>query len=163
MKDKTFYECQSCGYQSAKWRGKCPDCKNWNSFVVQKETNFSNVLTKSFSNYEPIPPSSLSDIKIFQEKRIKTEIEEFDQVLGSGIVEGSTILIGGTPGIGKSTLLLQIMDKVCIKGITGLYISGEESISQLKMRASRLNLSSPNLYLVSETCYEYFLEHIEKI
>ena len=163
MKDKTFYECQSCGYQSSKWLGKCPDCKSWNSFVVQKETNFQTVLPKSFSSYEPVPPSSLSGIEVFQERRIKSEIEELDQVLGGGIVEGSTILIGGTPGIGKSTLLLQIMGKVCSKGITGLYISGEESITQLKMRASRLHLTSSNLYLVAETCYEYFLEHIEKI
>jgi len=163
MKDKVFYQCQSCGYQSAKWLGKCPDCKDWNTFLLQKESDFSSVLPKSFNNYEVIPPTPLSNLEQFHEPRIKSGIEEFDRVLGGGIVEGSMILVGGSPGIGKSTALLQIMDKVCSKGITGLYISGEESIIQLKMRASRLGLGSPNLYIVAETCYEHFLEHIEKL
>ncbi|MBI5373914.1 MAG: DNA repair protein RadA [Candidatus Schekmanbacteria bacterium] len=163
MKERTVYQCQSCGYQSPKWLGKCPDCNEWNAFVMEKEVSVMRSAFKLPSLQEKSKPLSLSEIKNDNAARIKSGIDEFDRVLGGGLVAGSTVLLGGTPGIGKSTILLQVLDKFSKAGISGLYVSGEESPSQLKLRAERLGLTPENLYILSENCYELIKEHIENL
>jgi len=148
-KSRSKYVCQSCGYESPRWLGKCPECGSWNSFVEEqieprKERNVSSIRITN----RPIPITKIPKI---EEKRFKTDIGEFDRVLGGGIVSGSVILIGGAPGIGKSTLLLQVGFELARQGKKVLYISGEESLSQIKMRADRLLISSENFALLSET------------
>ncbi|RMF93846.1 MAG: DNA repair protein RadA [Candidatus Schekmanbacteria bacterium] len=163
MKERKFYQCQSCGYQSAKWLGKCPDCNEWNSFVEERETSVRRTTFKLPSLDSKSKPLSFRDIKQNEEARIKTGIGEFDRVLGGGLVSGSTILIGGSPGIGKSTLLLQALDALSENGLNCLYISGEESPSQIKLRAERLGLKAEKILVLSENCYEIIKDHITKI
>ncbi len=143
------YVCQSCGYESPRWLGKCPECGTWNSFVeeqieLRKERRSSSIRVAN----RPMP---ITKILPAEEKRLKTGIGEFDRVLGGGIVLGSVILVGGAPGIGKSTLLLQVGSELARQGKKILYISGEESLNQIKMRADRLSISSENFALLSET------------
>ena len=146
------YVCQSCGYESPRWLGKCPECGSWNSFVEEQiePRKAKSSSTVRITN-RPLP---ITKIPQAEEKRLKTGIEEFDRVLGGGIVLGSVILVGGSPGIGKSTLLLQVGSELAIQGKKVLYISGEESLSQIKMRADRLSISSENFVLLSETNVE---------
>lgn len=147
-KSKALYVCQECGYESSKWLGKCPSCNGWNSFVeelVEKQK------MSSAENIRATKPITLSNIKMTNEHRTTTKIKELDRVLGGGIVQGSLILVGGDPGIGKSTLLLQICQKIGEQNIKILYVSGEESVQQIKMRAERLNITTENLLLVAET------------
>lgn len=148
-KVKTKFVCNECGGESPKWMGKCPECGQWNTLieeVEQKETqtrqNSINVLSK---------PESLLNISEDIAERLSTGNSELDRVLGGGIVKGSLVLVGGDPGIGKSTLLLQISNNTGNKGLKVLYISGEESTAQIKLRASRMDIKSENIYLVSET------------
>lgn len=145
---KAVYICQECGYESTKWLGKCPSCNEWNTFV---EENINNKTNTNNKNAKLITPIALKDIKMTNEHRTSTKIKELDRVLGGGVVQGSLILFGGDPGIGKSTLLLQICQKFGEQGVKVLYISGEESVQQIKMRAERLGVNSDNLLLVSET------------
>ncbi len=147
-KNQKIFICEICGYRSSKWLGKCPSCGNWNSFREVDETKSSG--KKQISNKLPIP-IPVNEAKKLNQKRIITGIEEFDRVLGGGIVEGSVTLIGGQPGIGKSTLLLQIAGYLARKGLRILYISGEESVEQIAMRAKRLNTNLPEILLLSET------------
>jgi len=146
-KIKTKFICQSCGYETFKWLGKCPSCNEWNSFVeeVYEKNNIVKVDLKNVS------VGKLIDVKIDKEDRIMTKINELDRVLGGGIVKGSLILVGGDPGIGKSTLLIQVASELSNNGLKVLYVSGEESPKQVKMRADRLNLKSDELFILAET------------
>ena len=158
MKLKSLFICQTCGYSSPKWMGRCPDCNGWNT-IAEEIVNASPL---SRSRDSEITPFVLDEIEYEKGDRLLTGIGEFDRVLGGGIVPGSVVLIGGDPGIGKSTLLLQVAEK--ITGVTRsvLYISGEESPSQIKLRSERLNVSSKGLYIVSETSVDEILIHLQK-
>ncbi|MBI5050025.1 MAG: DNA repair protein RadA [Nitrospirae bacterium] len=152
---KILFQCQSCGYTAPKWLGKCPDCGSWNSFVEEER------VTKLRSS-ETAVPVVLSEISHSKENRHSTEIKEFDRTLGGGVVPGSVVLIGGDPGIGKSTLLLQ-----ALKGLTKsgrvLYVSGEESPEQIKMRAERLHVKSSDIILLPETSLEGIISSAQDI
>ena len=149
-KNKTSFVCSNCGYISPKWLGKCPDCAQWDSFTEELQ-NKSNTGYKKF--LEKARPLSLSSVVSGNETRIKTSIEEFDRVLGGGIVYGSLVLIGGDPGIGKSTLMLQAASSLTALGKKVLYVSGEESASQIKLRSERLE-SSGGILVLPETSLE---------
>src|ERR1051325_6290148 len=163
-KVKSAFFCQNCGYESVKWLGQCPSCNQWNTFVeelIPKET-FKNNGWKGYTDEKRISKTvSLSGIKSSEEKRIITTDVELNRGLGGGIVPGSLILIAGEPGIGKSTLFLQ--NGLSLKDITVLYISGEESEQQIKMRADRLNLKSENFYLLTETITQSIFQEIKKL
>ena len=161
MKKKSFYSCISCGYSSQKWLGKCPGCNEWNTFSEEIKTEKKHEALE-FSQSEPM---RLDQVSFQEENRYKSGLLELDRVLGGGIVKGSLILIGGDPGIGKSTLLLQILGKLTDqeKKINALYVSAEESLAQVKMRAQRLGVSEESLYVLSETQLETLYTHVEKI
>jgi len=146
-KTKTIFVCQECGYESSGWLGKCPACNQWNTFVEETLQDKSGSMSKPAANVQTV---SLRDINVNKEERSSTGIRELDRVLGGGIVDGSLILVGGDPGIGKSTLLLQVCEKIKTdKKI--LYASGEESIKQIKIRADRLGVNRPDILMLSET------------
>lgn len=160
-KIKTVFVCQECGYESPKWMGKCPGCGNWNTMVeeVQEKTESSpHFMSKNDSKAFPI-----NKIELASEDRYKTGMPELDRVLGGGIVKGSLILVGGDPGIGKSTLLLQVSDNIAKGGHKILYASGEESAKQIKIRAERLKVDSSELYVLSETDLSNIERHIEEL
>ncbi|MDH4230831.1 MAG: DNA repair protein RadA [Nitrospirota bacterium] len=161
-KIKTFYQCQSCGYASPKWIGKCPDCGSWNSFVEEKSFPQSRNAPplQAFGKTEAV---SLYSIEGIAEKRISTGMKEFDRVLGGGVVQGSVILVGGDPGIGKSTLLLQAFSGLSKNSGKLLYVSGEESPQQIKMRADRLSVNSDGIILLPETSLEGILDVAAKL
>ncbi|MFA5198309.1 MAG: DNA repair protein RadA [Candidatus Omnitrophota bacterium] len=162
MKSKTVFTCASCGYQSPKWLGRCPDCNNWNSFV-QEEYAAPPANPERESLYKE-GPVLLKDVVVKDEDRLKTNIAELDRVLGGGIVRGSVILIGGDPGVGKSTISLQVSDHLTKQGIGVLYVSGEESVAQTKLRARRLGEpGSDNLYIVNQTDLSLIIEYIKKL
>jgi DNA repair protein RadA len=162
MKTKTAFICQECGYASAKWIGRCPECESWNSLVEEvhreQKTRGRASSVEVFSK-----PERLADVKACDELRVTTGLSELDHVLGGGIVRGSVILIGGAPGIGKSTLLLQVCTALSAKDKKVLYISAEESAQQTKMRADRIGHAGKELYIVSETNLDVIFEHIKKI
>ncbi len=160
-KIKTFYQCQSCGYASPKWLGRCPDCGNWNTLVEEKTFESGRTAPlKSFGKSEPVALQSISGVS---EQRMPTGIKEFDRVLGGGVVAGSVILVGGDPGIGKSTLLLQTFSGLARKTGKLLYVSGEESPQQIKMRADRLSVNDGNIILLPETSLEGLIDAAVKI
>ena len=159
-KVKTIFVCQECGYQSAKWLGRCPDCNNWNSLVEESQVGGSQPSRYQFSTSQP--PQSLLDVRTCDEIRQPTRIGELDRILGGGVVSGSVILVGGEPGIGKSTLLLQASQRLGKTAGIVLYVSGEESIQQTKLRANRLGEIAKNLYIVSETNVDLIGEYIKK-
>ena len=149
-KASTVFVCSSCGYESSKWLGKCPSCNEWNSFYEEKAVN---VQAKNGTGALSKPKQEavkLNEVKYKSTTRIKTGVDELDRVLGGGFVEGSLTLLGGEPGIGKSTLILQICDKVKVDGKI-LYVSGEESAEQIKLRADRLGINNDNILFLSET------------
>lgn len=148
-KIKNVYVCQECGYESPKWLGRCPGCNGWSTLV--EEITTSKKTSTRLKKDSDINPITLNNIGIDEEQRILTGANELDRVLGGGIVKGSLILVGGDPGIGKSTLLLQMCQYIGESGYKILYASGEESIRQIKMRADRLGVSTNNLFLFSET------------
>jgi DNA repair protein RadA/Sms len=156
---KTSFICQKCGGASPKWLGRCPECGEWGTII--EEVVSSGLLTSRFSLGEE-KPLSLNQIEPRAIARTLTDIKEFDRVSGGGIVQGTTILIGGEPGIGKSTLLLQVCNKLVEKGLKVLYVSAEESVYQTKLRAERLNINHPNLWLVSETNTSIIAAYIEE-
>lgn len=156
-KQKEVFFCKECGYESPKWLGQCPFCKSWNSFTEEK----ISLNTKSINNTKNIKPVSILEITYSNEERIKTNLGEFDLVLGGGIVRGSLVLVGGDPGIGKSTLLLQVCKNITEKNIKVLYISGEESLQQIKIRAERIGNFNQNLLLLCEINMENILIAIE--
>ena len=161
-KTTTIFVCQECGYQTPKWMGKCPECLAWSSFA-EETSRQQSTSHKSKLNSEPSVLIPITDVQSIVENRLTTGIKEFDRVLGGGMVEGSLILIGGEPGIGKSTLTLQSMGHLARSGKTVLYVSGEESGSQIKLRAERLNALSENLLVCSEICLEDIIQWIQKI
>ncbi len=162
-KTKTAYFCQSCGYESAKWLGKCPSCGQWNTFVeeiIEKTAASVPAWKTETSSRKLSKPSKVDEIQSSIERRILTGDKELDRVLGGGLVEGSLVLIGGEPGIGKSTLMLQLA--LNIKGKKLLYISGEESEQQIKMRAERIKESpSADCYILTETSTQNIFKQIE--
>ena len=161
MKTKSTYICSECGYQTAKWLGKCPGCESWGTLqetlIEEKKTQ-----AKQINATARRAPRQLRAIEADREERYLTGMKELDRVLGGGIVKGSLILVGGDPGIGKSTLLLQICEKVGAERRI-LYVSGEESERQIKMRAERLGVDSDNLYLISENDVELVTECIQQV
>lgn len=160
---KTVYFCQECGYESAKWMGQCPACKAWNTFVEEmvssKKTSAGSSVKTSQKRQEPV---ILKDISLSEDERQTTNIGELDRVLGGGIVPGSLVLVGGDPGIGKSTLLLQVCRNLAEKQIFVLYISGEESLRQIKLRANRIGEFNDKMQLLCETNLEVIREIIER-
>ncbi len=156
---KTVFFCQNCGHEENKWLGQCPMCKEWNTFVEESISPTSVSVGKSVREAELV---SLSQVKTNQEDRMRTMIEELDRVLGGGIVPGSLVLVGGDPGIGKSTLLLQVCQKLSSVGKKVLYISGEESLKQIKLRADRIGEFQEDLLLLCETNLAIIKSVIEK-
>jgi len=163
MKTRSVFSCSVCGYQSPKWLGRCPDCNSWNSFSEEEYTPVSSGTKERASLYKD-GPVLLKDVVAKDEDRLKTNIVELDRVLGGGIVRGSVILIGGDPGVGKSTISLQVSNHLTRQGIGVLYVSGEESVAQTKLRAKRLGESgSDNLYIVNQTALSLIIEYIKKL
>ncbi|MBU3947855.1 MAG: DNA repair protein RadA [Proteobacteria bacterium] len=160
---KTVYTCQSCGYQAPKWLGKCPDCGQWQSFVEEYQSTRSTAVSMDGLMSVMREPVCIDDIEFEGEERIQTGISEFDRVLGGGIVPGTMILIGGDPGIGKSTLMLQALCSLAEKGLKVLYVSGEESIRQISLRSRRLSAKSPGLLVVSEIDVEVILSMVGSV
>lgn len=157
----TVYFCQSCGYESSKWMGQCPGCKEWNAFV--EEIVDKKMIKKSgVSEQKEIKLLPISAIETAEDERISTQIAELDRVLGGGIVKGSLVLVGGDPGIGKSTLLLQVCRFLSQQKIRVLYISGEESLQQIKLRAERIGTFEDSLNLLCETNLETIQSVIAK-
>lgn len=162
-KVKSKWVCQQCGYESAGYLGKCPECSSWGSFVEEISTAAKplNVTPQGIIN--ETKPSLIKDIKIGNEVRVSTNISEFDRILGGGLVQGSLVLIAGDPGIGKSTILLQTSGELAKQGQKILYVSAEESASQLKLRANRLGINSDNLYIYPQTNLENIRAQIDEI
>src|SRR4030043_918585 len=162
-KIKTHFICQSCGYQVPKWLGRCPGCQGWNTFIEERMVE-EKIPERGLLGVEAeAVPTPITEIGGGERGRFQIGIGEFDRVLGGGIVFGSVILVGGDPGIGKSTLLLQVMNRLSLKGKKVLYVSGEESLQQTKMRADRLGLSSEHLFVVAETSLEKILQDIQTL
>ncbi|MDB5230962.1 MAG: radA [Chitinophagaceae bacterium] len=162
---KTAFFCSNCGYESTKWLGKCPSCNNWNTFVEEVTEKNANAKEENWTNYHEARKISgavlLSDVEVKAEKRFVTPDVELNRVLGGGIVPGSIILVAGEPGIGKSTLFLQ--NGLLLENLKVLYISGEESEQQIKMRADRLKISNDNFYLLTETSVQSIFKEIRKL
>ena len=158
-KNQTIFVCSSCGNESSKWLGKCPACNEWNTYYEEKLVKEKATGNKIMAKAEMV---KLKEVETNQYERYKTGYEELDRVLGGGLVQGSLVLIGGEPGIGKSTLILQICDKVKVNGPI-LYVSGEESGSQIKMRADRLKIENDNVYFLGETSMQLIDEAIDRI
>lgn len=159
-KIKTSFYCSSCGHQSPKWLGKCPTCQSWNTFVEESESTDASPLFPELAaltkNNQPQP---LPDIADTPPIRGKSKISEFDRVLGGGIVPGAVTLVGGDPGIGKSTLLLEVLANLSINGQKTMYVTGEESPGQVKLRSERLHIEAPNLYLLAATEVDTIISH----
>ncbi|MBU5594701.1 DNA repair protein RadA [Amphibacillus sp. MSJ-3] len=161
-KSKSTFVCQECGYESLKWMGKCPSCNQWNTLVEE-------IIVKTKSKHSGIgqdssqSPEKITAIQTTEEARMKTDMPEVNRVLGGGIVPGSLVLVGGDPGIGKSTLLLQISNQLANNGTSVLYISGEESTRQTKLRADRLGVTSEKLYVLSETNLQLISAQIDQL
>lgn len=160
-KSKTIFVCQNCGVESAKWIGRCPSCKEWNTYHEEIIASTPAQQASFVINREKRKPELLDNIKANEQDRKKTGISELDRILGGGIVGGSLILLGGEPGVGKSTLALQLA--LAMKGKNILYVSGEESEEQISLRAKRMKNSNPQCYIVSETELETILTHAENI
>ena len=161
--NKNLFYCKECGYETTKWMGQCPSCSSWNSFVEAEKID--NAVTSSLginSSADVIEAKSLNEIEEVKEERITTGITEFDNLLGGGIVRGSLSLIGGAPGIGKSTLLLQIVKNLGDNGINVLYVSGEESLNQIKIRSSRIGKFKDNVKFISNTNMDSILATVLK-
>lgn len=156
---KSVFFCQNCGHEENKWLGQCPMCKEWNTFVEEAVSVTKTGTVKQIKDTQVV---ALKQIETNQEERIHTRIQELDRVLGGGIVPGSLILVGGDPGIGKSTLLLQVCQRLCEDRKSVLYISGEESLKQIKLRANRMGEFKEDLYLLCETNLEVIQSVIEK-
>ena len=163
IKIKTLFFCQSCGYESPKWLGKCPACESWNLFVEEKVSSASKMREDTnFLSLKSENPVSLEEISLENLPRYHANIQELNRVLGGGIVPGTLILLGGDPGIGKSTLVLQLLDQLATNNISVLYVTGEESKEQIKLRADRLNISS-KILILTENDLERIFNHVEKI
>ena len=157
QKNKTVFVCSVCGAESIKWLGQCPDCGAWNTMEEQLAVTQS-VSSKSVAGVKQLNVSTLYNIPLDDEHRFITNISELDRVLGGGIVKGSVVLLSGDPGIGKSTILLQICN--ALRNLKILYVSGEESAMQIKLRAERLGVKNENLSIMTETDTELICEYI---
>ena len=161
MKEKFIYVCQQCGQQYSKWMGKCQECGEWNSVVEERSVGSSkkkaSIITTSSQ------PQAISEIIAEDFPRIPSDLSELDNVLGGGLVPGSAILLGGEPGVGKSTILLQAADQYAHLKQKVLYVSGEESASQIALRSQRLGVDTNNLLVVCETTLEKIIGHIDKV
>ncbi len=164
-KKKTKFVCQSCGYESVKWLGKCPACNEWNTMVefIEQPPSSRRLTFNTSSSTEGSRPISIMEVEIGSETRIETSFQEFNRVLGGGIVLGSLVLIGGDPGIGKSTMLLQVSSQLAKKDHKVLYVSGEESQKQIKLRAERLGIVTKNLFVLSETDLSYIARFMDEM
>lgn len=162
-KATVVFVCQECGHESAKWLGKCPQCGNWNTMVEERVSKDSKKALTDKPDAEKVVPQKLNDLKTKTETRSQTSIQEFNRVMGGGIVSGSLTLIGGDPGIGKSTLLLQVSDELARTGGNVLYVTGEESESQVKMRADRLKLENTDFYVYPETDLAAIIDAIHSL
>ncbi len=160
---KTVFSCQACGYQTPKWMGKCPDCGEWQSCVEEIQSGKSGRRGPGILSASPPKPVPIDAVELDPEDRFLTGIREFDRVLGGGLVPGTLILIGGDPGIGKSTLMLQALYGIAENGRKVLYVSGEESVRQMRMRSQRLSAVSSELLVVSENDMESILRMAESV
>ena len=158
----TIFFCKECGFESGKWMGQCPSCKAWNSFVEAPDKKRGQTASSKPGGLRPLKAVNLMDLAAEEQERISTSMKELDRVLGGGIVPGSLLLLGGDPGIGKSTLLLQVCRNLARSGKQVLYISGEESLRQLKLRANRLGALHENLKYLCETDLDRILEVMEE-
>ena len=159
LKKETVFICQNCGHKAGKWLGKCPECGEWNSFVEEK----AQPARRSGFSTRDVSAIPFTEIESQDDVRIPSGVTEFDRVLGGGIVPGTLVLIGGDPGIGKSTLLLQVADKLSAAGALVLYVSGEESERQIKLRGERLAVDAKNVYLLPETNLENIVKEIQRL
>ena len=159
MKKENIFVCQNCGHKSGKWLGKCPECGEWNSLVEEK----AQPVRRNGFSLRDVSAIPFTEIESQNDVRIPSGVTEFDRVLGGGIVPGTLVLIGGDPGIGKSTLLLQVADKLSAAGALVLYVSGEESERQIKLRGERLAVDAKNVYLLPETNLENIIKEIERL
>src|SRR6195256_1397427 len=162
-KTETIFACQNCGHQSRKWLGKCPECGEWNSLVEERARSERKAASRSGFKLRDVAAVAYTEIESQDEVRVSSGVTEFDRVLGGGIVPGTLVLIGGDPGIGKSTLLLQVADRLSSSGALVLYVSGEESDRQIKVRGERLGVQAPNLLLLPETNLENIFREIERL
>ena len=160
MKTKTVFYCTECGNETPKWAGRCPACGAWNSIVEQADKPVKS--GRKSASARIVKPVPITEIGTADEIRFSTGMGELDRVLGGGAVKGSLVLVGGAPGIGKSTLMLQICDNLC-RFAKVLYVSGEESERQIKLRAQRLNVAGEELYLLSETNLEHVLDAVHSL
>ena len=160
----TAFFCKECGYESAKWMGQCPACRQWNTMVEEPVAPKKESAARSAPAFSVrTPPMKLSEVSLAEQDRMSTGYGELDRVLGSGIVGGSMILVGGDPGIGKSTLLLQVCRNLAAAGKRVLYISGEESLKQIRLRAERIGDMNGELYFLCETALGRIEEEIKKL
>ncbi len=159
-KSETVFVCQECGHKSGKWLGKCPECGEWNSLVEEENQTSRH---KNGFRLREVTAVAFTDIEPQDDRRLPSGVTEFDRVLGGGIVPGTLVLIGGDPGIGKSTLLLQVADKLSDAGTLVLYVSGEESERQIKLRGERLAVTAKNVFLLPETNLENIFREIERL
>ncbi len=159
-KSKTVFVCSNCGRESSKWMGQCPSCYEWNSYIEEVKVNKTGASAKKV-NYGMQAISKMTDISLKEDREL-SGIGELDSVLGGGLVRGSLLLIGGDPGIGKSTLIMQLAESISVKGQKVLYVSGEESASQLKLRANRLKVKGDNIYIKCETAFSLIEDEIVK-
>jgi DNA repair protein RadA/Sms len=163
MKKETLFVCQNCGHSTGKWLGKCPECGEWNSLVEEKSQPTRRSGVRNGFKLRDISAVPFTEIESQDDVRIPSGVTEFDRVLGGGIVPGTLVLIGGDPGIGKSTLLLQVADKLSAAGSLVLYISGEESERQIKLRGERLAVEAKNVFILPETNLENISNEIERL
>jgi len=165
-KPETIFACQNCGHQSRKWVGKCPECGEWNSLVEERERTTKKGTTRNGFKLRDVTAIAYSEIESQDETRISSGVTEFDRVLGGGLVPGTLVLIGGDPGIGKSTLMLQVADRLSSNRAGNnavLYVSGEESERQIKLRGERLRIEAKNLFLLPETNLENIFHEVERL
>jgi DNA repair protein RadA/Sms len=160
LKKETLFVCQNCGHSTGKWLGKCPECGEWNSLIEEKTRKTAARNGLKLRDVSAVP---FTEIESQDDVRVSSGVNEFDRVLGGGIVPGTLVLIGGDPGIGKSTLLLQVADKLSGAGVVVLYVSGEESERQIKLRGERLGVDAKNVYLLPETNLENIINEIERL
>jgi DNA repair protein RadA/Sms len=162
-KTETVFVCQKCGHDTAKWLGKCPECGEWNSLVEEKSQPVRTGGARNGFKLREVTAVPFTEIEPQDDRRVPSGVTEFDRVLGGGIVPGTLVLIGGDPGIGKSTLLLQVADKLSAAGTRVLYVSGEESERQIKLRGERLAVAAEHVFLLPETNLENIFREIERL
>ncbi len=162
-KSRTIYVCQACGAQSPKWMGRCPDCGEWSSMLEEQEVSSSASSLDKIKAAAQTVPCPITEIESSQDFRFSSSLQELDRVLGGGVVPGSVILLGGDPGIGKSTILLQMAGGLGHAGLKTLYVSGEESARQTRLRGDRLRISHPSLFVLTEICLEEILKHVDTL